>query len=170
MTNNSKANNCQENNCDENNCQENNYEAKIRWLEHGQGLKIQYQSEMAAGIDLVAAIGPDEDLIIAPGERVLIPGGFAMELAKGFEAQIRPRSGLALKHGISVLNSPGTIDGDYRGEIKVLLINMGQYDFHVKRGMRIAQMVIAQVSRVELVTVENLDNTTRASSGFGSTG
>ncbi len=147
-----------------------NCKAKIRWLEHGRDLKIQYQSEMAAGIDLVAAISPDENLVITPGERTLIPAGFAMELAKGFEAQIRPRSGLALKHGISVLNSPGTIDGDYRGEIKVLLINMGQENFHVKRGMRIAQMVIAPVCRVELVIVENLDNTTRASSGFGSTG
>ncbi len=160
-----KAGNCETSNYKANGCK-----AKICWLEHGKGLKIRYQSKMAAGIDLVAAIEPDKTIIIDPGGRELIPGGFAMELTRGFEAQIRPRSGLALKYGISVLNSPGTIDADYRGEIKILLINMGKERFHVKRGMRIAQMVIAPVSRAKLVFADYLEDTTRGSSGFGSTG
>lgn len=145
-------------------------QVEICWLEHGQGLNLQYESENAAGMDIAAAIEANETTGIAPGKRALIPTGFCLALPDGYEAQIRPRSGLALKHGITILNSPGTIDGDYRGEIKVLIINMGNEDFCVKRGMRIAQMVIAPVTRVDLVKVKNLENTKRATGGFGSTG
>ncbi|MCF6328135.1 MAG: dUTP diphosphatase [Devosiaceae bacterium] len=143
---------------------------KVRWLEHGRGLEVKYQSEQAAGFDICAAIDMEETISIGAGERALIPAGFSMALPKGYEAQIRPRSGLALKHGISVLNSPGTIDADYRGEIKVLLINMGKEDFYVKRGMRIAQMVIAAVAKANFIEVENIDDTQRGKGGFGSTG
>jgi len=146
------------------------HEVKICWLNHGKGLTLRYQSEQAAGFDLVAAIDEEQSICIGPGQRTLIDTGFCMALPRQYEAQIRPRSGLALKHGITVLNAPGTIDADYRGEIKVLLINMGDEDFHVNRGMRIAQMVIAPVIRGDLMEVLILDDSSRAKGGFGSTG
>lgn len=138
---------------------------------HAEGLPLpQFQSEHAAGMDLVAAVAGDEDIVIKPGERALVPTGLAIELPGGYEAQIRPRSGLALTEGITVLNSPGTIDADYRGEIRVLLINLGQKAFSVRRGTRIAQLVVARVERVELVGAETLTMTVRGPGGFGSTG
>lgn len=125
-------------------------------------------SEAASAFDLMAAI--TTDVLIQPGQRVLIPTGIAIALPVGSEAQIRPRSGLALKHGITLPNSPGTIDADYRGEIQVILINLGQEHFIVTRGMRIAQMVIAHVVKANLVSVDNLDATVRGTGGFGHTG
>ncbi len=143
----------------------------IHRLKHGEGLPLPVQqSELAAGLDLAAALPEDEPLDLAPGARALVPTGFAMELPAGFEAQVRPRSGLAHKHGVTVLNSPGTIDADYRGEIKVLLVNLGAETFVVERGMRIAQMVVQSVPRVTLVEVEKLNDSARGSGGFGSTG
>ena len=140
-------------------------------LEHGTGLPLpEQQSVDAAGMDLAAAVPEDAPLSLAPGARALVPTGFAMELPTGAEAQIRPRSGLAHKHGVTVLNSPGTIDADYRGEVKVLLINLGADAFTIERGMRIAQMVIQPVPRVTLTEVEQLNESDRGSGGFGSTG
>ena len=140
-------------------------------LEHGAGLPLpEQQSVDAAGMDLAAAVPEGTPLILAPGSRALVPTGFAMELPTGTEAQIRPRSGLAHKHGVTVLNSPGTIDADYRGEVKVLLINLGTDAFTIERGMRIAQMVIQPVPRVALIEVEKLNDSSRGSGGFGSTG
>ena len=127
-----------------------------------------YATEDSAGMDLVAAIS--EDIILQPLERKLIPTGLSIALPKGYEAQIRPRSGLALKHGISLVNSPGTIDADYRGEIGVLLINLGQEAFPVTRGMRIAQMVVAAYTRAEWQPTETLGDSERGTGGFGSTG
>lgn len=128
----------------------------------------EHQTDASSGLDLLAAIS--EDLVIKPGERVLIPTGIQIALPMGTEAQIRPRSGLAYKHGITMLNSPGTIDADYRGEIKVLAINLGQEDFTVTRGMRIAQMVIAEFVKTRLVEADTLEMTSRGSGGFGHTG
>jgi dUTP pyrophosphatase len=128
----------------------------------------QKMSELASGFDLHAAVA--EEVVLAPGERGLIPAGFALAMPAGLEAQIRPRSGLALKSGITCLNSPGTIDADYRGEIKVLLINLGQEPFVIKRGERIAQMVFQTVPSVELQQVDVLSETVRGSGGFGHTG
>lgn len=128
----------------------------------------EYQSEGAVGMDLHAAI--EEPMTIAQGERRLIPTGFAMALPQGYEGQVRPRSGLALKHGITVLNSPGTIDPDYRGEVKVLLINLGDKPFTVTPGDRIAQLVIASALRAEIVVASELDETSRGAGGYGSTG
>jgi dUTP pyrophosphatase len=125
-------------------------------------------SEHAAGLDVAAAL--DEPLTLQPGERALVPTGFAMALPAGFEAQTRPRSGLAVKHGISILNAPGTIDADYRGEVKIVLINLGQEPFVVDKGMRIAQLVVAPVTRVDVDVVAELDETVRGAGGFGSTG
>jgi len=125
-----------------------------------------YQSEEAAGFDLHSI----EDVVINPGERKLIGTGLAFEIEKGYEVQIRPRSGLAVKHGITVLNSPGTIDSDYRGEIKVLLINLGNEKFEIKKGDRIAQAVIAPVIQAEIIEVDSLSDTKRGAGGFGSTG
>lgn len=143
----------------------------LRWLEHGKGLALpQQMTSGAAGVDIPAALGPDEVVEIAPGRTAMIPAGFAIALPEGFEAQVRPRSGLAAKHGITVLNSPGTIDADYRGEIKVLLINHGQSGFAVRRGDRIAQMVVAPVSAVLFMEQETLDDTERGAGGYGSTG
>ncbi len=143
----------------------------LRRLEHGAGLPLpSYESESAAGMDLGAAVPEGAGVTLAPGARALIPAGFSMELPEGFEAQIRPRSGLALKHGVTVLNSPGTIDADYRGEVKVLLINHGDEPFEIERGMRIAQMVVQPVSRAELVEVKELNESARGAGGFGSTG
>ncbi len=144
---------------------------EICWLPHGKGLKAPaYQSELAAGADLTAAIDEGSSLEFRPGERALVPCGFAMALPAGFEAQIRPRSGVALKHGVTVLNAPGTIDADYRGEVHVLLINMGEQTFIVTRGMRIAQMVVAPVVQARFTEVEALETSARGAGGFGSTG
>ena len=140
-------------------------------FDHGRGLEPPAQQTAgAAGVDLLAALGADETLTLAPGRRALVPCGFAMALPIGYEAQVRPRSGLAAKHGVTVLNSPGTIDADYRGEIKVILINHGDADFPIRRGDRIAQMVVAPVSAVTLSVEDSLDETERGSGGFGSTG
>ena len=127
-----------------------------------------YATEHAAGMDVRASV--TETLVVAPGQRVLIPTGLHIALPPGFEAQIRPRSGLAIKFGISMVNTPGTIDADYRGEIKVILINHGQEDFTIQRGDRIAQMVVAPVTRVAWESVVSLDDTTRGAGGFGHTG
>lgn len=141
----------------------------IQTLMHAENLPLPaYATEQSAGLDVMAAI--EEDITISPGERKLVPAGFAMALPDGYEAQIRPRSGLAFKHGITVLNTPGTIDADYRGEVKVLLINLGQEAFVVSRSMRIAQMVIAPVSRIAFAKTNDLDETVRGEGGFGSTG
>ena len=140
-------------------------------LPHGEGLPLPtYHSEHAAGLDVVAGVPADAPVALAPGGRALIPTGFALELPAGYEAQLRPRSGLALKSGITVLNSPGTIDADYRGEISVILINHGPAAFTILRGERIAQMVIAPVTQAQLVQVDTLSTTDRGSGGFGSTG
>ena len=142
-------------------------EVAIRRLAHGEGLALPaYESEHAAGMDLRAA----EDAILPPGGRALVATGFAIALPHGFEAQVRPRSGLAAKHGVTLLNSPGTIDADYRGEIKVILVNHGREAFAVKRGDRIAQMVVAPVTRVVLKETLELSGTARGQGGFGSTG
>jgi dUTP pyrophosphatase len=143
----------------------------IRRLPHGEGLALPaYQSVHAAGLDLLAAVPEDEPLILAPGKYALVPTGLMIALPPGYEAQVRPRSGLAAKHGVTVLNSPGTIDADYRGEIGVLLINHGAAPFTIRRGERIAQMVIAAVVQADLVPVISLSPTDRGSGGFGSTG
>jgi dUTP diphosphatase len=143
----------------------------IRQLPHGAGLMLPaYQSAYAAGLDLMAAVPEDSPLILSPGQRALVPTGLSLALPAGYEAQIRPRSGLASKHGVTVLNAPGTVDADYRGEIGVLLINHGEAPFSIQRGERIAQMVIASVARAELVSAEALSATDRGSGGFGSTG
>jgi dUTP pyrophosphatase len=143
----------------------------IRQLPHGEGLALPaYQSAHAAGLDLLAAVPEDDPMILAPGKHALVPTGLTVALPPGFEAQVRPRSGLAAKHGVTVLNAPGTVDADYRGEIGVLLINHGDSPFPIQRGERIAQMVIASVIQVELVAVASLTATDRGSGGFGSTG
>jgi dUTP pyrophosphatase len=143
----------------------------ISWLAHGSGLEPPaYETGQAAGMDLRAAVSADAPLVLEPGARVLVETGFAMKLPVGFEAQVRPRSGLAIKHGITCLNTPGTIDADYRGEVKVILINLGQESFRINRGDRIAQMVIAPVTQATVMVVDALDETARGSGGFGSTG
>ena len=143
----------------------------LKVLENGQGLPLpKYESSGAAGLDLLAAIDETKNIIIPPGKAEMIPTGIAIALPFGFEAQIRPRSGLAAKNGITILNSPGTIDSDYRGEISAMLINHSKINFEVERGMRIAQMIIAPVFQLNLVKTENLDKTERGSGGFGSTG
>jgi dUTP pyrophosphatase len=144
---------------------------EIRQLPNGEGLALpEYHSADAAGLDLLAAVPEDSPLILSPGERALVPTGLTIALPSGYEAQIRPRSGLASKHGVTVLNSPGTVDADYRGEIGVLLINHGPVPFPIRRGERIAQMVIAPVVRVELAPAAELAATKRGGGGFGSTG
>jgi dUTP pyrophosphatase len=141
----------------------------LQILDHGRDLSLPaYATAHSAGVDLVAAVG--SDVVLLPMGRALIPTGLAMALPEGFEAQIRPRSGLALKHGITCLNSPGTIDADYRGEIKVMLINLGEEPFVITRGMRIAQMVVASYVRVAFTPVDSLETTERGAGGFGSTG
>jgi len=143
----------------------------LRWLDHGRGLELpRQQTAGAAGLDLRAALAPEDALTIGPGRRAMIPCGFAIALPQGFEAQIRPRSGLAAKFGITVLNSPGTVDADYRGEIMVVLINLGDENFEIRRGDRIAQMVVAPVTAVGFTEKETLDDTERSSGGHGSTG
>lgn len=142
---------------------------EIKRLAHGEGLPLpSYETPLSAGMDIPAAVS--EDVVIKPGERVLIPSGFAIALPSGYEAQVRPRSGLALKQGVTLLNTPGTIDADYRGEVGVILINLGQQDFTVTRGLRIAQMVIAPVSQAQMHEVADLPKTVRGDGGFGSTG
>jgi dUTP pyrophosphatase len=137
---------------------------------HARGLGLPaYQSDGAAGLDVAAAVGRKEPVVLKPGERALVPTGLVLELPLGYEAQVRPRSGLALKHGVTVLNSPGTIDSDYRGEVKVILINLGQETFEIRRGERIAQLVIAPVSHATLVGARALSSTGRGAGGFGST-
>lgn len=143
----------------------------VRQLPHGEGLALPaYQSADAAGLDLLAAVPEQEPLVLAPGAYAMIPTGLVIALPSGFEAQVRPRSGLAAKHGVTVLNSPGTVDADYRGEICVLLINHSREPFAIRRGERIAQMIVAPVTRVELARADSLPATTRGSGGFGSTG
>ena len=142
---------------------------QVKQLPHGKDLPLpRYMSAHAAGMDLLAAV--ESELTLSPGERKLIGTGISIAIPVGFEAQVRPRSGLAVKHGISVCNTPGTIDSDYRGEVGVILINHGDKDFVIKRGDRIAQMIINKVERAELLMVEDLPETDRAESGFGHTG
>jgi len=144
---------------------------RIMRLPHGADLPLpSYQSAHAAGFDLVAAVLANAPLTLTPGAHALVPTGIAIALPEGYEAQVRPRSGLAARHGLSVLNAPGTIDADYRGEVRVLLINHGNAPVVIERGMRIAQMIIAQVARAELREVPALDQTRRGKGGFGSTG
>jgi len=143
----------------------------IRRLPHGEGLPLPaYQSARAAGLDLLAAVLEGAPLVLAPGKHAMVPTGLAIALPEGYEAQVRPRSGLAAKHGVTVLNAPGTIDADYRGEISVILINHGAEPFAIRRGERIAQMVIAPVVQARLNPVDSLPDTGRGSGGFGSTG
>jgi len=148
-----------------------NIKIEIRRLPHGEGLALPaYQSALAAGLDLLAAVPEDAPVMLAPGKYALIPTGLTIGLPEGYEAQIRPRSGLAAKHGVTVLNAPGTVDADYRGEVGVLLINHGEAPFLVRRGERIAQMVIAAVVRAKATLVASLSVTERGGGGFGSTG
>jgi len=143
----------------------------IRQLPHAAGLPLPaYQSAHAAGLDLLAAVAEDTPVVLASGQHAMVPTGLAIALPAGFEAQVRPRSGLAARHGVTVLNSPGTVDADYRGEIQVILINHGSEPFTIRRGERIAQMVIAPVVQAELNPVSRLPDTGRGSGGFGSTG
>ncbi|TGT63140.1 MULTISPECIES: dUTP diphosphatase [unclassified Mesorhizobium] len=140
-------------------------------LPHGEGLPLPaYESAGAAGMDLRAAVPEDRPLLILPGKRALVPTGLVLEIPEGMEGQVRPRSGLAFKHGLTVLNSPGTVDSDYRGEVKVLLVNLGDEDFAVTRGMRIAQIVFAAVTQVTIEERALAGGTTRGAGGFGSTG
>jgi len=144
-------------------------EVSLMRLPHGRGLPLpSYASEEAAGVDLLAAV--EGEIELAPGDRRLVPTGLAIALPKGFEAQVRPRSGLALRHGVTLLNSPGTIDADYRGEIGVILVNLGQGPFRLARGERIAQLVIAPVARLAWRETEALPESARGDGGFGSTG
>ncbi|MGV1871008.1 dUTP diphosphatase [Agrobacterium rosae] len=140
-------------------------------LAHADGIELpSYETSCAAGMDLRAAVPAHEPLVLKPGARALVPTGFIFEVPQGFEAQIRPRSGLAIKNGITCLNTPGTVDSDYRGEVKVILANLGQDDFVIERGMRIAQMVIAPVTQVAVFEVTETSDTARGTGGFGSTG
>jgi dUTP pyrophosphatase len=144
---------------------------KVVRLPHAKGLALpSYQSDGAAGMDLLAAVPSGAPFRLSPGKRALVPTGLVLELPPGFEAQVRPRSGLALRHGITVLNSPGTIDCDYRGEVMVLLANLGEAPFEIERGERIAQLVVQRVERVKLVEVAETASTPRGTGGFGSTG
>jgi len=146
-------------------------EVRVQRLSHGEDLPLpSYQSTHAAGLDIVAAVPAAMPLTLISGARALVPTGIAIGLPQGYEAQVRPRSGLAAKHGLTVLNAPGTIDADYRGEIQVLLINLGVKPVTITRGMRIAQLVIAPVASAHILEVASLDKTTRGSGGFGSTG
>lgn len=144
---------------------------RILRLPGAEGLPLpDYQTAEAAGMDLLAAVPAETPVEIAPGARALVPTGIALGLPPGHEGQVRPRSGLAARHGVTVLNSPGTIDADYRGEVKIVLVNLGSEPFHVRRGDRIAQLVVAPVTRVTPVEVASLDETPRGEGGFGSTG
>ncbi|WP_286829940.1 MULTISPECIES: dUTP diphosphatase [Kordiimonas] len=144
---------------------------EVKRLEHGAGLNLpKYETEQSAGMDLYAALGEGESITLGALDRAMIPTGLAMALPAGFEAQVRPRSGLAAKNGVTVLNTPGTIDADYRGEVKVILVNLSNEPFTVERGMRIAQMIISPVTQGTWAEVEELDETARGAGGFGSTG
>ena len=144
---------------------------KVRRLPHANGLPLPgYQTVDAAGMDLLAALPDGATVMLQPGSRVLIPTGLVFELPRGLEAQVRPRSGLAINHGVTVLNSPGTIDADYRGEVSVILINLGPEAFPIRRGDRIAQMIVAPVTQARLVEAKALSKTARGMGGFGSTG
>ena len=146
-------------------------EVGIKRLSHGADLPLpDYQSALAAGLDLLAAVPAEAPIELAPGARALVPTGIAIALPPGFEGQVRPRSGLAARHGITVLNTPGTVDADYRGELQVILVNFGAEPFVISRGMRIAQLIAAPVQRIKLVEVDALESTARAQGGFGSTG
>ena len=146
-------------------------DVKVMQLPHGRGLDLPaYESEQAAGMDLRAALAEGEEVTLSPGARAMVPTGLAIALPPGFEAQVRPRSGLAAKQGVTVLNSPGTVDADYRGEVKVILINHGDEPVVIDRGMRIAQMLFAPVTRGVFAAVDSLDETERGAGGFGSTG
>ena len=143
----------------------------ITRLPHAEGLPLPaYETPGAAGMDLRAAVPEDQPIALRPGSRIMAPTGLAFAVPQGFEAQVRPRSGLAAKAGVTCLNTPGTIDSDYRGEVKVILINLGQEDFTIRRGDRIAQLVIAPVVQAQWAEVESLDETARGAGGFGSTG
>lgn len=140
-------------------------------LPNGEGLDLPaYETRGAAGMDLRAAIDEDKPLVLSPGKRALVPTGFVFEIPEGFEGQVRPRSGLAAKNGVTCLNAPGTVDSDYRGEVKVILVNHGEEDFTVTRGMRIAQMVIAPFIQARIAEVQETTETARGAGGFGSTG
>lgn len=140
-------------------------------LPHGEGLPLpEYATAGSAGLDLIAALPEGEPLTLAPLARAAVPTGLCLALPEGFEAQVRPRSGLAMKQGLTVLNAPGTVDADYRGEVKVLLVNLGDSPVELERGQRIAQLIVAPVTRIQLVRAGNLEETTRGSGGFGSTG
>ncbi|MEC8121073.1 MAG: dUTP diphosphatase [Pseudomonadota bacterium] len=142
---------------------------QLRTLAHFDGLDLPaYATDGAAGMDVQAAV--EDQTILAPGERLAVPTGLAMAIPAGFEVQVRPRSGLALRHGLTIANAPGTIDSDYRGEVKIMLINLGKEEVAISRGMRIAQLVVAPVSRAGLALVDSLRSTDRGSGGFGSTG
>ena len=144
---------------------------RIQRLPHAEGLALPaYETAGSAGMDLRAALAEDQPLTLQPGARALVPTGLKIALEPGFEAQVRPRSGLALKHGITCLNTPGTIDSDYRGEAGVILINLGDQPFEIRRGERIAQMIIARHEQAVVSEVETLDETARGTGGFGSTG
>jgi len=144
---------------------------EVKTLEHGKGLPLpKYETEQSAGMDLYAALAEGESITLGALDRAMIPTGLAMALPAGFEAQVRPRSGLAAKNGVTVLNTPGTIDADYRGEVKVILVNLSNEPFTIERGMRIAQMIIAPVTQGAWAEVEELDETARGAGGFGSTG
>jgi len=146
-------------------------DVRIVQLPHAAGLPLPaYQTAAAAGLDLVAAVAEGKPVTIEPGSYAMVPTGIALALPVGTEGQVRPRSGLAAKHGVTVLNAPGTIDADYRGEVSVILINHGKAPFTIERGMRIAQLVIAPVAAAQLRLVQNLDETVRGAGGFGSTG
>jgi dUTP pyrophosphatase len=146
-------------------------EVRIMRLPHAADLPLPaYQSRHAAGLDLAAAVSQDAPITIAPGKWAAIPSGFAIALPPGTEGQVRPRSGLAARHGITVLNAPGTIDADYRGEIQILLVNFGPESFLVTRGLRIAQLIITPILNAQVIETKNLDKTTRGEAGFGSTG
>ncbi|PKQ06956.1 MAG: dUTP diphosphatase [Alphaproteobacteria bacterium HGW-Alphaproteobacteria-11] len=146
-------------------------DVRVQRLAHAEGLPLpRYETAGAAGMDLMAALPEDQPLTLAPGARALVPTGLAIALPQGFEAQVRPRSGLAAKNGVTVLNSPGTVDCDYRGEVKVILINHGTEPYLLERGTRIAQMVVAPVTQAFFREVETLDETARGQGGFGSTG
>lgn len=146
-------------------------DVKVLPLAHFKGLELpKYESIGAAGLDIRAAIGADETIILKPGERKLIPSGLKIEIPLGYEIQVRPRSGLAYKHGISLVNTPGTIDSDYRGEVSTLMINLSDKDFEINRGDRVAQWVIAPVLQLKFTQVDALSNTQRGVGGYGSTG
>jgi dUTP pyrophosphatase len=144
---------------------------RIQRLPHAEGLALPaYETVGSAGMDLRAAVPEDGPITLEPGARTLVPTGLKIALEQGWEAQVRPRSGLALKHGVTCLNTPGTIDSDYRGEVGVILVNLGQEPFVIRRGERIAQMVVAAVAQASIAEVESLDETARGAGGFGSTG